>query len=79
MESMSISTFKATCLAVLQRVQDTGEPVLVTKRGRPVAEVVPHSATTSAARPLGALAGTATMLDDLVEPALPAEQWDALR
>ncbi len=76
---MSISTFKATCLAVLQRVQDTGEPVLVTKRGRPVAEVVPHSATESSARPLGALAGTATMFDDLVAPVLSPDQWDALR
>lgn len=33
--------FKAECLALLDRVAETGEPYVVTKRGRPVAEVVP--------------------------------------
>lgn len=33
--------FKAKCLAILDRVQRTGEPVTVTKHGRPVATVQP--------------------------------------
>ncbi len=33
--------FKANCLALLDRVAETREPLVVTKRGRPVAEVVP--------------------------------------
>ena len=37
---MPISKFKATCLAVLERVRKTGEPVLVTRFGHPVAEIV---------------------------------------
>jgi prevent-host-death family protein len=43
MQSMSISKFKATCLAVLERVRRTGEPVQVTKFGRPIANVVPSA------------------------------------
>ena len=38
---MAISKFKAKCLAVLQRVKRTGKPVLVTRFGKPIAEVVP--------------------------------------
>jgi prevent-host-death family protein len=33
--------FKARCLALLDEVAATGETLVVTKRGRPVAEVVP--------------------------------------
>jgi prevent-host-death family protein len=33
--------FKAECLALLDQVERTREPIVVTKRGRPVAEVVP--------------------------------------
>ena len=40
MEEMAISKFKATCLAVLERVRKTGEPVLVTRFGHPIAEIV---------------------------------------
>ena len=39
-DTIAISRFKATCLAVLERVHRTGRPVLVTRFGVPVAEVV---------------------------------------
>jgi len=35
------SRFKAQCLAILDRVERTRAPVVVTKHGRPVARVVP--------------------------------------
>src|SRR6266404_5716433 len=44
MEEIAISKFKATCLAVLERVRKTGRPVLVTRFGEPVAELVPPHA-----------------------------------
>ena len=40
-DSLAISEFKATCLKVLDQVRKTGKPVLVTKRGEPLALVVP--------------------------------------
>jgi prevent-host-death family protein len=43
METIPVSRFKATCLAVVQRVKRTGRPVLITRYGQPVAEVVPPS------------------------------------
>ena len=41
MQRIQISKFKATCLAVLDRVAQTREPVLVTRRGKPIARIVP--------------------------------------
>lgn len=39
--SIAAGEFKAQCLHILDEVQQTGQPVTVTKRGRPVARVVP--------------------------------------
>lgn len=78
MESLAISKFKATCLAVLERVQKTGQPILVTKRGVPVAQVVPPpKAAASKKSAFGALAGTTREIGDILEP-LPAEDWESL-
>lgn len=41
MQTMLVSDFKAKAIATLKRVKETGEPVLVTLRGEPLAEVVP--------------------------------------
>jgi prevent-host-death family protein len=38
------SEFKAKCLAVLDEVERTRQPIVITKRGKPVAELVPHTA-----------------------------------
>lgn len=78
MERLSISTFKATCLAVLEEVRRTGEPVLVTKRGIPVAQVVPAPPSGEQSSWLGSMAGTVTMHDDLIEPAGNPGEWEAL-
>jgi prevent-host-death family protein len=40
MKTMLISDFKARCIRVLKEVERSGEPVVVTLRGRPVARVV---------------------------------------
>jgi prevent-host-death family protein len=76
---MAISEFKARCLAVIERVRRTGEPVLVTRRGIPVAQVVPPPPPEPAAdATFGCMKGTATELGDILEP-LPPEDWEVLR
>ncbi len=74
MEEMQISTFKATCLAVLERVGKTGQPVLVTRFGQPVAQIVPPPS----GEWLGAMAGSGQIIGDLTVPALDPEEWEAL-
>lgn len=77
MDSIPISTFKATCLAVLARVRATGEPVQVTKRGEPVAEIVPASRPPTGKRRLGVLAESGRIVGDIVSPVADSDEWEA--
>ncbi len=79
MEQIAISSFKATCLAVLERVRKTRKPVLVTRFGVPVAEVVPPSTPGRPSGWLGSLAGTGRITGDIVSPAAGEDEWEALR
>ncbi len=79
MEKMAISKFKATCLAVMERVRVTRKPILITRFGEPVAEVIPPSAPERPEDWLGALKGTATMSDDLTDPVVDPDDWEANR
>ena len=66
--------FKAKCLAILDQVRETGEPVLITKRGKPVARVIGIEENSKEETPediFGALRGMISMtrdLSDLVDP-----------
>jgi prevent-host-death family protein len=77
-ESVSISEFKAKCLALLDRVGRTGRPLLVTRRGQPIAEVVKPSVPRSTDW-IGSAASTARIVGDIVGPAVPPGDWDVLK
>lgn len=76
---MPVSKFKATCLAVLQRVKRTGRPVLVTRFGQPVAEVIRPQRRAPGTDWLGAMSGRAAVSGDIIGPAVDARSWSALR
>lgn len=79
MEAVAISKFKATCLALLDRVRKTGQPILITKRGEPIAQVVPPPPPEPPKeRTFGCMAGTARELGDIVEP-LGEEDWEVFQ
>lgn len=61
--------FKARCLGILDQVARTGETVIVTKRGKPVAKVVPVEE-----KPRKSLRGSVTVLGDIVGPI--GVDWD---
>jgi prevent-host-death family protein len=79
MREIAISKFKATCLAVLEEVRRTGKPVLVTRFGKPVAEIVPPSPPERSADWLGALKSEGRIVGDIIEPALREDDWEMLR
>ena len=79
MRSIAVSKLKATCLAVVAEVNKTGRPVLVTRFGRPVAEIVPPTRARQRAGWLGALRGTGRIVGDIVSPAASPKTWEALR
>ena len=78
MKTLSSSEFKAKCLAILDEVARTGEPVTITKRGKPVAQLVPP-VPRSEGHPQEQIIGTVRILGDIIEPPLPAEVWEAER
>ena len=77
MEEIAISKFKATCLAVLERVNKTGAPVLVTRFGKPVATIVPPP--TRRIPRFGTGIGSAEILGDIVGPISDESDWEAAR
>lgn len=78
-ETIAISRFKATCLAVLEQVRRTGRPILVTRFGKPVAEIVPPSAAAQGRAWIGALKERGRVTGDIVAPASEPSEWEALR
>jgi prevent-host-death family protein len=78
-EEIAVSKFKATCLAVIERVRKTGEPVVLTRFGRPVAQLVAPPPVRRAGDWLGALAGTIEIRGDIVGPVVDPEEWEVLR
>lgn len=79
METMAISKFKATCLSVMERVRRTKKPVMITRFGEPVAEVIPPSAPPRPRSWIGSMVGTATILGDIVSPVSKEDDWEAGR
>ena len=77
MKTMPAGKFKAQCLRVMDRVEATREPVIITKKGRPVAKLVPADANPQDA--LGSLVGIIEIVGDIESPVLPPEAWEALR
>lgn len=75
---MAISRFKATCLAVLQRVKRTGRPVLVTRFGKPIAEITPPSGRANAKAWIGSFQSRGRVLGDIVSPASDEKDWEVL-
>ena len=76
MKTMGAGEFKARCLRVMEDVKKYRIPVVITKKGRPVAKLVPPDSP--AADVFGCMAGTARIVGDVEGPVLPAEAWDAM-
>lgn len=78
-DEMAISQFKATCLSVLERVRKTRTPLLITRHGVPVAQIVPPPPADAATTWLGSLSGSLTITGDIVSPVMNESDWEAGR
>lgn len=77
MRKIAAGKFKAQCLKVMEQVRTTREPVLITKRGQPLAKLVPAEKPSDDF--IGRLEGVITIVGDVESPVVPLEDWDALR
>jgi prevent-host-death family protein len=74
METLSVSEFKAKCLSVLQDVDKQKKRVIITKRGKPIAEVIPHESEDKEVP----LEDTVTFMGDIISP-VAEEDWEVLK
>jgi prevent-host-death family protein len=77
MKTMPAGHFKARCLKVMDEVRSTREPVVITKRGRPVAKLVPAEGQPGDI--FGCLKSEVEIVGDIVSPAVPLKDWEILR
>jgi prevent-host-death family protein len=76
MKKMAASEFKTKCFAVINEVQATREAVVITKRGKPVAKLLPVS--TGKGDIFGFFAGKGAIVGDVVSPAFSRKDWGKL-
>jgi len=78
-EVINISKFKATCLAILAKVKRTGKPVLVVRKGEPIAQILPPPPPEKPRSWLGSFQSTGKIVGNVLEPASEERVWEALR
>jgi len=77
MKTIAAGEFKARCLQVMEDVRTKRTPVLITKRGKPLAKLVP--ADDKPPEIFGCLAGKIEILGDIVSPVTALEDWESLK
>ena len=73
--TIKASEFKAKCLTLMDDVARTGERVVVTKNGKPIADLVPHRAKKRS--PFGLLKRELKIMGDIMSPV--DIQWNAMK
>ncbi len=79
MEEIPISEFKAKCLALLEQVRKSKQPIRITRHGKPVAEVVPPSPVADRSAWIGSMKGRMKILGDIISPAADEDEWEVMR
>jgi prevent-host-death family protein len=79
MTEVSISEFKAKCLALLEQVRRTRQPILVTRHGKPVAEVIPPAPIFDRAAWIDSMKDSMEIVGDIISPATDEDEWEVLR
>lgn len=74
---ITATEFKAKSLALIDQVNESGEPIVITKRGRIVARLVPDGE--EEARPWLRLRGKARWMGDPLKPAISESEVESLK
>lgn len=78
MKTMPAGAFKVHCLKIMDEVASKREPVVITKRGKPVAKLVPLSKEKDDIFGFMKGKGTIEIKGDIVSPILSPEEWGDL-
>ncbi len=75
MKTIKASEFKARCLQLMDEVAQSGKPLVITKNGKPVSQLMPYRP--KPATLFGAMKGTLTIQGDILSPL--NEDWEVLQ
>ena len=76
-KEIAISEFKAKCLSLLEEVSKTKAPLRVTRRGKPLADVIPASPEAEERSWIGSMSGSIDIVGDIVSPVIEIESIEA--
>jgi prevent-host-death family protein len=79
MQEVAISEFKAKCLSLLEEVSKTRTPLRVTRRGKPIADVVPASSETEERSWIGSMSDSIDIVGDIISPVIDMDAIEALK
>ena len=71
--TMPAGLFKAKCLSIMEEVRTKRRSVVITKRGKPIAKLVPVDSPADDF--YGFMRGKGTIIGDIIKPVIPAEEW----
>ena len=77
MKTMGISKFKAHALKILDQVAKTQEIIVITKRGKPLAQISPYRKSDINPKP-GKLSDALVYEKDIISP-MGEDMWDACK
>lgn len=81
LREIAAGEFKAKCLGLIDEVSETGQELIITKRGKPMAKVIPFAAPTVDSL-FGRLKGIVEIVgdpDDLIKPVFELTDYDMLK
>jgi len=79
MIEVTITEFKVKCSGLLERVRRTRQPIRVTRDGKPLAEMIPHTPVQDRAAWIASMKKSITIKGDIISPANDEDEWEALR
>jgi len=78
MRTIGAAKFKAECLGLMDEVENKRHRIVITKKGRPVAQLVPMELRRNE-NPLDYFFVGGEILGDVMEPLVPLEDYEALK
>lgn len=78
-KAVGAAEFKAKCLNLIEQMADDGEPIVITKRGTPVAMLSPLPDAARQRSIIGAMKRSVLTYDDPFSPVLSSSDWNAAK
>ncbi len=79
-KTVAAAEFKATCLRLIDEMNEDGQPITITKRGKPVAVLTPITEKAVEKKGIvGLMKGSVLRYDDPFAPALDPSEWEAMK